>query len=530
MDSILTVGTVVDTNDPQQMGRLRVNCPKWGDTPDTLVVDIPWATYVSPFGGILTRGGRGPEDVTTSGPVAYGMWAIPKVGATVVCMLIDGDPNHRVWMGSVHANHMTHTLPMGRYLDGGTTGPVSSTEQPIEPLASNMDAAFGDSDTSIERLTRGSENQAASIKNTIVDKVASDRADDRSDTSRTGYQSSRIAPDLYFPETGGNFDPQTYSITTPGMHSFVMDDSLKNGKIRIRSTSGNQIILDDTNERIYISTSSGSNYIEMDKNGNIEIHSDNRVSIHSTKDINLTAAESIRMSAANIHMRASSDIRMDANSCVGIHSGSDMVIQTEADFDLSSTTDFKMTSGGKFDVESNGDVAIGSVTGNLDLSALLEVWLQSWESDINIKAIGGGNQGIVPGTENLNASIYILAGVAPATGQIAMDASLIQTNNGKASMQILAVSATDPSPANSVAALSKYAYTTNRTPQHEPWGRIMINTTATGEASGGSSASDVPNVIAVPQPPSVLDLSYTDANVGRKDYSVEYDRNDNWRR
>ena len=54
--SFMTVGTVVDTNDPQQNGRLRVSCPKWGDTDKTLITDLPWASYVSPFGGVLTKG------------------------------------------------------------------------------------------------------------------------------------------------------------------------------------------------------------------------------------------------------------------------------------------------------------------------------------------------------------------------------------------------------------------------------------------------------------------------------------------
>lgn len=354
--ALMTVGTVVDTNDPQQMGRLRVSCPKWGDTNETLIANIPWAVYVSPFGGILTRGTRGPEEATTSGPVAYGMWAIPKVGSTVVCMLIDGDPNHRAWIGSIPANHMVHTMPMGRFLDGGTTGPVSSTEQPIEPLASNMSEAFAGDKSSYEWQTRAAENQVGSISPTIIDKVASSRADDRSSVSRTGYQQSRIRGDLE-----SNYDPQIYSITSPGMHSFVMDDSLKNGKIRIRSTSGNQIILDDTNERIYISTAEGKSWIEIDRAGNIDIHSDRRVSMRAAKGFNFTTEGSFRVSANSIHLNAAEDVRIGAGGKFAAYSTDTMVLETENEFHVTSGSHMFLTSS-TLDVASSGQIAMdGSI-------------------------------------------------------------------------------------------------------------------------------------------------------------------------
>ena len=85
----LTYGVVVDTNDPKQMGRLRVRCPAWGEGPELEVSRIPWATYITPFGGSTIGAGRGSDPNGNSsinsngGSVAYGMWAIPKVGAVV---------------------------------------------------------------------------------------------------------------------------------------------------------------------------------------------------------------------------------------------------------------------------------------------------------------------------------------------------------------------------------------------------------------------------------------------------------------
>ena len=97
----ITMGTVVDTNDPQQMGRLRIACPVLGDVGFKSIRDIPWATYVSPLAGVDSVSSRGRDDSVSVGPVAYGMWSIPNIGSNVLVACIDGDTRHRVWLGCV---------------------------------------------------------------------------------------------------------------------------------------------------------------------------------------------------------------------------------------------------------------------------------------------------------------------------------------------------------------------------------------------------------------------------------------------
>jgi len=59
----------------------------------------------------------------------------------------------------------------------------------------------------------------------------------------------------------------------------------------------------------------------------------------------------------------------------------------------------------------------------------------------------------------------------------------------------------------------KEAFWTNRIPQHEPWGRIMM--TNTDNDSGNSHT---------------LELSYDDANVGKKELTDTISRGPFWRR
>ena len=57
--------------------------------------------------------------------------------------------------------------------------------------------------------------------------------------------------------------------------SFVMDDGDENGinqQIRLRSASGHQLLLNDTQKVIYLSNGSGNSWIEMSEEGKISIY------------------------------------------------------------------------------------------------------------------------------------------------------------------------------------------------------------------------------------------------------------------
>ena len=127
-----------------------------------------------------------------------------------------------------------------------------------------------------------------------------------------GYHQSRIAGKVVDAITDDVvYDPQTYSWTTPGFHSLSMQDNAENCRIRFRTTHGHQIIMDDTNERIYISTAGGKAWIEMDEAGNIDMYAERNISMHAGKDINFAADGVFRVQAAEgIHMSTEAEMRI----------------------------------------------------------------------------------------------------------------------------------------------------------------------------------------------------------------------------
>jgi len=494
----LTIGIVVDSNDPQQMGRLRAICPTLGDSFDSPIGDIPWAKYISPLGGMTSTGSRGPDDNSpTDGPVSYGMWAIPKVGARVLVSCIDSNTEHRIWLGCMYGDYLPHTMPHGRYTYQDAerpNGPLSSTEEPIQPLYDNLTEAFGDRSTNFEWRSRGADNQCSYVDGAAMDRVISFLQDDRdvpyteedgkTGSSTQGYARSRVAPNLTSEETGKNYDSQIYSWTTPGFHSVAMDDKPDNCRMRFRTSSGHQILLDDTNERIYVATAEGKCWIEMDQNGNIDVHTDKRMSFHAKEDINFTTDKAFRVKAEEgIHLQTPGEFRLHVGTNSHIKTENDMFVETGNDTHctvgnilyIESTSDMNLKTGAILNVESVGitNILVGAAA-NLTVGAALKI-----DTGGIVDILGGGN--------------------------INLDAPEVHLNDGLASA----------GPASSAALPTApfEAFWTNRVPDHEPWGRIMYI-----ETDNDLNNKHTP------------ELTYNDPNVGKVELGTTIERGPFWHR
>lgn len=294
MDTIpfLVEGVVVDTSDPQEMGRLRVWCPAIdGDSVDMLT--LPWAVYLSPLAGQANSypaGGGG----NSSGPVSYGFWAIPKVGAQVLITFLYNDYNQRVYLGSFFREHGNRSLPVGRNTPSGEL--QSDSYGAIEPALSNLKAQFGDLSSSIAKTRGAYERQVAQP------------ADDKNPNE--GYDIRVVKAGE---KDAGDLDPQTYCITTPGRHAILMQDNPKFARVRIKTAEGHQVIFDDANERIYVSVAGGQSWFEMDKDGHVHVFGAETISMSAGADFNIQALGNVNISAGkNLNLNASGYARMSA--------------------------------------------------------------------------------------------------------------------------------------------------------------------------------------------------------------------------
>ncbi len=489
-NQVITIGEVVDTNDPQQMGRIRVACPLFSEAQDCAIETIPWAMCMSPLAGTSVAPTRGRGDDSTPGEVAYGMFNIPKVGSHVLIATIDGDPRFRVWLGCLFDQYLTHTLPHGRYsyaTGEKPDGPFSSTEDKIQPLYDSQTAAFTNTTTgvdprkSFEYRTRGADTQVAGLDDEIInDTILSSLADDfaieytEEDGAKLvntqGYKKSRVERTATSTNTKNDvlYDPQVYSWTSPGFHSIAMSDAAESCRVRIRSTHGHQIIMDDTNERIYISTAGGKSWIELDEAGNIDIYTERNLSYHAKQDINFTTDKAFRVSAKEgIHLESDTELRIHAKQEMHIKSAGDLYIHADTTLYLHSGADTKF-----------------EITGNAVMDAAL----------VDIKSAGA-----FIASAGAAASLLAGANVLLTGAQVHLNGPPAPPGSGDV---------VPPSPA-------KESFLTSRVPDHEPWARTMTKEASADGDSGNTSEPD---------------LTYTSPDVGKKERTETITRNPKWHR
>jgi hypothetical protein len=549
----LTIGIVVDTNDPQQMGRVRAVCPQWGDSYNTLIEDLPWASYVSPFGGQVSVGPRGSESDVSEGGISYGMWAIPKVGAQVIVMCVDGDPMLRVFMGCIFNQLTPHTLPHGRWMydshpglhpTGASPtpqGPFTSQEHVVEPLTTNLQQAFGGKgDPNYEWRSRASDYSVAGIDVTQLSSTYSGVPDDKNITyedwsSTQGYAADRTDPHNSSSYTDKNYGSSVYSITSPGFHAFSMDDRQENCRMRFRTTAGHQILLDDTNERIYIATAKGNNWIEMDQDGNIDMYTNNKVSVRG-KDINFTADDTIRFhagkaihmySGGDIHTEAVTDIHTKTQQNIRSHAYQGLFLESGQGTDIKATTDLKLTSATAVQVNAGADLKLTSATAvqvnagaDLKLTSATAVQVNAG-ADLKLTATAGVDVNAGSALKltasvgvdvNAGADLKLTAGAAASMGAsaaVSLSGSAINLNGAPAPTAATAATASSASTAATAAASSELpAFFTSRVPAHEPWARTMTLDDTTLQP----------------------EFIYTDANVNRSERGRTITRGTHWRR
>lgn len=315
---MLMEGVVVDTSDPQQMGRVKVWVPAV-DGDKYQIKNLPWATFVSPMAGQTRDYPSGTESAETKGLVSYGWWGVPKKGAQVIIGFLYDDSNRRIYLGSYFREHGNRSLPTGRMRPDISTSPLSDTFDEIQPSSANLKAQFNNKLDSSEAKTRGAFERTVAQDSTNKD-------------GTSGYQADLVNPKT--PEGKAAFDPQTIALTTPGRHALIFQDNPENSRARIKTASGHQIILDDANERIYISTAKGASWIEIDQDGRVHIFAADDFSIRAGGSVNITAGKSFNVQAGGeVNIQSGAATKIAACAALNL-SGAGVNIESSSAFNI----------------------------------------------------------------------------------------------------------------------------------------------------------------------------------------------------
>lgn len=489
-DSGPYLAKVVNHLDSKFMGALEVELLKVVESGNSTqgTGEIITVKYMSPFYGVTPFGGVTKNEGYKFTQKSYGMWAIPPdIGTQVLVIFAEGNRSRGYWIGCVQDEYMNFMLPgmaSSFYNDTDTTKPHPVGEynkkletgagrnptkfiKPASPDAITSLSTQGLFDDSIRGTTTSSARREVP---SMVFGVSTPGPEDRREGApRSTYGDPRAGgTQRFFNRLGGSTfvmddgDPSIlrtgYASSAKAEYVSVEEDEDKKGfpdvphneLVRLRTRTGHQILMHNSEDLIYIGNSRGTAWIELTSLGKIDIYSSDSISIRSEMDLNFSADRDINFAAGqNVNMNVGNNLSTTVVADTNIITGADTKITTGGQGDIFIGAEAKIFAGGGLDIKVTGD-------GKLTTSAALDVVSGTTSklkagSTLDIKS-GTNTRFTQGGTLDINT-----------TGAQKITGATIDLNPASP-----AATALDANEATQATTSPLAAFPT-RVPEHEPW-------------------------------------------------------------
>lgn len=352
---------------------------------------------------------------------SYGMWFVPPdVGVTVLVVFVNGDSSNGFWIACIPPTFSTHMVPAigaSQAVDiddadkkkFATKQPlpvaevnkrinkienrvdIDNIKKPLHPIAEAFleqglleDDIRGVTTTTSRRevpssvfgiSTPGPLDKRAGSKRAPIGKIQ--------DKSPIPVPVSRLGGTTLVMDDGDDRFQRKKSAGELGQGDAYVDILDPNNKeksnptipyneyFRVRTRTGHQLLLHNSEDLIYIGNAKGTTWIELTSNGKIDIFADDSISIHTRTDLNIRADRDINLEAGrNINLRSETgrlhaDIATDLECFVGkdakLTVNSNLDINVDSNTKITSTADFDLVTGGnnKFTASGNTDIKTG---------------------------------------------------------------------------------------------------------------------------------------------------------------------------
>jgi len=368
---------IVSHLDPKYMGSLQVELLRdVGNLPGRSG-NIFQVRYLSPFYGVTGFEHLAQDDSYDSTQKSYGMWMVPPDPGTLVLVIFaEGDPSQGFWIGCVQDDYMNFMVPglaatelnndrqskkkpVAEYNKRRNTLEQADTTQikkPVHPLAKVLEDQ-GLLEDEIRGITTSSARRE--VPSAVFGISTPGPVDKRSgaplgnigkhESKITGAFISRLGGTTFVMDDGDDkFLRKTHAKDGPPEYVSVENDE-KGGKtdiphnelVRIRTRTGHQILLHNSEDLIYIGNARGTAWVELTSNGKIDIWAADSISIKSETDVNITAARDINFHAeqGNINMFAAKNIYQTAQT---------------GNWEIQAKVDTKITAGANSNIKATG--------------------------------------------------------------------------------------------------------------------------------------------------------------------------------
>ena len=344
IDSGPYIGIVKNNIDPTRNGRLQVWIPELCDNPD-LVSGWRTVNYASPFIGQTTidkTDGNKLNDFDKV-PHTYGFWMVPPdINVEVLVMFVAGDPRRGYWFACTvpDASHsMIPAIGASTSIDRTVTKPEPTAKE--EPSVNGYPVAeFYPVDTDSLDFYNTKKPIHTNQYNILLKQglqedplrgVHSSSSQRESPSNVFGFSSpGREAKNTPAPNPDGDNQVDipvlTYATRTrEGGHVLVMDDGDyvgANQLFKLRSARGHQILMNDSDNLIYITNAEGTAWVELTGDGQINLFSDSgfnfrtrgTMNLHADLDININAGKKLNMFAGQAAQIDATGINLNSSA------------------------------------------------------------------------------------------------------------------------------------------------------------------------------------------------------------------------
>jgi hypothetical protein len=391
------IGIVKNNIDPTHSGRVYVYISTFGgQDPDSKDSWIP-VRYMSPFIGVTSYSGDPKDGPDKSGygkfvgnPQSYGFWASsPDIGTEVVCIFANGRVDQGFYIGCIPPIGMLSMTPAiaasSEVVPNSTEATTYGGADRLPTTEINAGNPTLRNSPTVYLAPKPIHSYQASIlaqqgllRDNIRGVISSSAQ--RESPSRVFGISTPGGPIFEGGYTSATIQSavkkenkeKLRTIGRTGGHTFVMDDGTLTGQdqlIRLRSSAGHQITMSDTGQTLFIIHSNGQSWIEMGKEGTIDIYSTNSFNVRTQGDLNLHADNNVNIQAGkNLNINADK-INIETAGDFKVRTGASFSGYAEGSFTFKTTETISLQTGGEIGITAGGVAAIVGSKVNLNSGA-----------------------------------------------------------------------------------------------------------------------------------------------------------------
>jgi hypothetical protein len=413
------IARVVSHLDKTYMGQLQVELLRTGSGNTPSESSLHRVKYMSPFYGVTPENAVGiaPDDYNET-QKSYGMWMVPPdVGTRVMVIFVDSNPKDGYWIGCIMdeaANFMVPGIAATQKVvedpdpdNAGNYGRVPVAEynkkaektgedigeivvnptnawKPKHPLADVLieqglvfDDSRGITTSSARReipsmvfgiSTPGPVDRRPGAKQAPIGK--SEWKIPNAFVSRLGGSTFVMddGDDKWLRKTTATEGPPEYANLEDG-ETDGQPDLPHNELIRLRTRTGHQILLHNTEDLIYIGNARGTSWIELSGDGKIDIYAEDSISVHTKQDFNFYADRDFNIEVGrnfNLKVAERHQTEVGTNKVLIVTANNTINVKGAHNETITGAT--KVTAKGGFDLKTTGVNKLTS-SGNMEINA-----------------------------------------------------------------------------------------------------------------------------------------------------------------